>query len=69
MHNKYRKIHNAEILTLDMKLSNGAMTYANTLAKSFKKIEHSKSFKNIKVGESLLMSAVPITGATVVKTW
>jgi hypothetical protein len=52
-----------------MKLSKGAMAYARTLAKSVKGIRHSQSFTSIKVGENLLMSAVPIIGATVVKTW
>ena len=69
MHNKYRKIHNARALRLDMQLTKGAMAYARNLAKTGAGIKHSQSFTDIKVGENLLMSAVPITGATVVKTW
>ena len=69
MHNKYRKIHKARALKLDGQLSKDAMAYARSLAKAGAGIKHSRSFDNVKVGENLLTSAVPISGATVVKTW
>jgi uncharacterized protein YkwD len=69
VHNKYRQIHNAEALRLDTQLSADAMAYARILAEKIKKIKHSQSFNNVEVGENLLMSVVPLTGAKVVETW
>ena len=68
-HNKYRKIHAAKPLKLDTELSKSAMNYAKSLAKTIKKIKHSQLYEGRKTGENLLMSAVPIPGATVVKLW
>ena len=69
MHNEYRMVHNAQPLRLDRQLSEGAMRYVKKLAEEVKQIKYSKLFKKIEVGENLLMSAVPLTGAAVVKTW
>jgi hypothetical protein len=45
------------------------MAYARILAEKIKKIKHSQSFNSVEVGENLLMSVVPLTGAKVVETW
>ncbi|XP_068675365.1 uncharacterized protein [Montipora foliosa] len=72
-HNKYRKVHGVQDMTLDRDLSNQAKAYAQKIANMGQLVHSSQAERGQSVGENLAYACssngVPLTGESTTKMW
>ena len=72
-HNKYRKTHGVQPMTLDRDLSNQAKAYAQKIANMGQLTHSSQAERGKSVGENLAYSCAtngtPLTGESATKMW